>query len=210
MLTFPIDLVLSVAVGATVAFASRTTAGEYRLWRSPGLWSLLGFEALVFAPVGGYTLWRFPAWSLMYLVESDAVPFPPAYLALVYPVVAVSAYLACRRSLARGGVVFTATVAAGSLLLVVAIGFYGRHQLSVLGSTAAFRSDPESMRTAVGSTLAWMGVPALIGVAVAWGATLWRLSLLCRVSRSDALEVAAGEVGTDKKARRRGTKKKGA
>ena len=75
MATVPIDLALNVVVGSSVALAGHATADQYKVLRSPALWTLVMFEMLVFLPIGAYLLARFPAWSVMYLFEPAALPF---------------------------------------------------------------------------------------------------------------------------------------
>ena len=146
MVTLPIDLALSAAIGSTAAIASRSTAGEYSLLRSPALWALIAFELLVFVPVGAYLLWRFPAWSLMYVVEPSSLPMPPAYLTILYPVVAVGTYVGCRRLLTVGKLLAVLGVLAGGVLLAAAIGFYGREQIEVIGSACPEHFAPDHAR----------------------------------------------------------------
>jgi hypothetical protein len=206
MVTLPIDLGLSVAAGSTVALASRSTASEYRVLRSPAFWSLLAFELLIFVPVGAYLLWRFPAWSLMYLIDPDSLPMPPAYLAVLYPVIAVSTFIVCRRLLLVRKLIAVLGVLGGCVLAVALIGFFGFDQISVIGSTAEFRTDPGQMRDVTGSALGYVGAAGLAAVVISWAVTLWRLMLLGRVARHGTTATATTE--EEEPSAKRRTKKK--
>ncbi len=208
MLTLPIDLGLSVAAGSTVALAGRSTAEETKLVRSPALWALVAFELLVFVPVGAYLLWRFPAWSVMYLIEPDSLPMPPAYLAVLYPIVAVGTFVGCRRLLAAGKLLAALGIVGGSALLVTTIAFFGWDQISVLGTTEAFRADPAQMRDVGGSSLAYTGGAGSVAVAVSWSVTLWRLMLLGRLVRPRAADTQETAEERPQKRSRRTKKKK--
>jgi hypothetical protein len=97
-------------------------------------------------------------------------------------------------------------VFAAGVLLVAAIGFFGREQIAVLGSTAEFRADPTQMREVIGSSLGWVGAAGVLAVVISWVVTLWRLMLLGRVVRPG--EVEATETVPEPSKKARGTKKK--
>ncbi|MFC1611151.1 hypothetical protein ACFL6C_09340 [Myxococcota bacterium] len=184
MATVPIDLALNVAVGSSIALASQSTARDYRLLRSPALWALVAFEVLVFLPIGGYLLWEFPAWSLMYLVEPRSLPIPDISLALSYPVVAVAAYIGCRRLVAGGRVWPVLGIFLAGLALVASLVYLGQQQVLVVGSTDEFRNDPAKMREALDSPLSYLVGAACVAFVIGWVATVWRLFVLGRSVRS--------------------------
>lgn len=181
--TVPIDLVLNVTVGSSIALASRGTFGSQTLWRTPALWTLVVFELLVFVPVGAYSLWRFPEWSLMYLFDAGELPIPDYSLAALFPAAAVGGFLATRLLLIRKKLWPAAGLLVGSLAVTAAIAYLGRESLLHVGSTQAFRSAPETMRGIVGTQLGYLVAGAVVAVAIGWGTTLWRLVLVSRAMR---------------------------
>lgn len=181
--TVPIDLVLNVAVGSSIALASRGTLRSQTLWRTPALWALIAFELFVFVPVGAYLLWRFPEWSVMYLLDAGALPMPDHGLAALYLVVAFGAFVATRQLLIKKRIWAALGVVAASLSLSLAIAYFGRDSLLRVGSTQAFRSAPETMRDVVGTQLGFVVAGAAVAVTIGWAATLWRLILLSRAMR---------------------------
>lgn len=70
-----IDVMLSAAVGATLASAARVQLrSERRLWRNGYLGAALAFSGLFLVPSLLYFLGTFPAWDTMYVFDQDAAP----------------------------------------------------------------------------------------------------------------------------------------
>lgn len=179
----PIDLVLNVAFGSSVALASRRSLGDQQLLRTPALWSLLSLQVFLFVPVGIYLLFMHPAWSMMYLHDANALPVPDTALAAGYPLAALVGFLVARKLIVKSKLLPAVMIFLGSMLLSGAIVWFGREQLLVLGTTQAFRSGPETMRATLGSELSFIVAGAGVAITLSWVVTLWRLVLLGRVVR---------------------------
>jgi hypothetical protein len=178
MAPVPIDLALSAAIGASLALASRRSLADLPLWRTPALWALVAIELTLVLPCGAYLLWRQPSWSFMYLVEPDFLGVPDVGWAWLAPAGGVGAFLGARWLILSSRFL-------GAVLLLVAAGVlaalmvsFGRTQLLVLGTTAAFRNDPSQMRPLTESPLLFVLPMAFLATLVSWGMTLWRLILL--------------------------------
>ncbi len=181
--TVPIDVSLNLAVGASVALAGRAAIPQYRLLRSPALWSLVIMEAVVFMPVGAYLLWRFPAWSLMYLVEPGSLPVPDVALVVTYPIAALLSFVVTWRLLAGERLVPAVAILAGAVVVTLVITYWGRDALMVVGSVAAYREGPDGMLSVFDSALVYLLIAAGVAVTVSWGNTLWRVVMLARSGR---------------------------
>jgi len=190
VVTVPIDLTLNVALGASVAVASRAVIAQYPLLRSPALWALIVLEAMVFVPIGMYLLLRFPAWSLMYLWEPGQLPIPDPALALLYPVAGVASFVATRRFLIGDKLLPAISILAGGGLLALIIAYAGRRNLMLVGTVAAFRESPDGMLSVFDSALFYLVGVSGLALTAGWVATLWRLSMLSQ-SRSGGVEAEA-------------------
>ncbi len=84
--TVPFDVILSLAVGLSVAWTAQVhLAAAPRLVPSRPLWAVVLFQGLIFCPVGAYLIIVHPAWSWNYL-------FDPAHVPGWLPPVAIGAY----------------------------------------------------------------------------------------------------------------------
>ncbi|MBI3179478.1 MAG: hypothetical protein HYZ27_07430 [Deltaproteobacteria bacterium] len=203
--TVPIDLSLNVAVGASVALASRAVIPQQRLLRSPALWSLVIMQALVFVPVGAYLLWRFPAWSLMYLMEPASLPVPDVALVVTYPIAAVASFVITWRLLSGERLAPAIAVLAGALVVTLLITYLGRDALLVVGSVAAYREGPDGMLSIFDSALVYLVAASGVAVTVSWANTLWRVVMLARSGRG-SVQASAGSslrVNTTRKSKTR-------
>jgi hypothetical protein len=208
MATVPIDLALNVVVGSSVALAGYATADQYKVLRSPALWTLVIFEMLVFLPIGVYLLARFPAWSIMYLFEPAALPIPAPYLAVLYPIVAIAVFVVCHRLIVRARTRVALAVLAAGFILSILVFMLGSEQLVVLGTTAEYRTDVTQMRATVDSPLAYVAWGAGVAVAVGWGATAWRLWLLGRAMGTRAVQTTVPDDRPPAKRKAKRTRKK--
>jgi hypothetical protein len=197
------DIVLSLAIGASFMLACSHTAGEQSVLRSPALWTLLAFETLFFLPAGAYLLWRYPDWSFMYLFEPPLLGGRDWTLAGLYPASALAGFALARVFLARQRPIGAVLLVAGSLLVAVAIASFGHRQLFGVGTTAAFRADSSGLPPLGSTPLAWIQVALMVGMLVSWVMSLWRLHLYNRAWR------AAGAPGESSDAAMRERSKSG-
>ena len=171
-LTLVVNAVLSVLQGVSVALVSRVTpCGAPTPYKA-----LLIYQVFLFVPMGGYLLWRFPAWSLMYIAGSAAYDLHMAS-ALLYPLIGMVSLWLSRGALLRHSP-RSLLVAAGSVVvagLAIVVATWDR--LSVVGSLAAFAAGDPLTPWNKTPLLPLLGVFVPLVVA-GWGATLWRLALL--------------------------------
>lgn len=180
MATFALDLALQVALGGSLVLASQQTIAYETWWRSSALGALCVIEILLFMPVGAYVLWRYPEWSMMYLLESGELGTPKAWLVVSYPVVALGAFLSARALIVRGKRWGALGVTALGFALAAAVAFFGQRQLLTVGTTEAFRASTSGLRPLLDTPLAWVLGGAVVAIGVAWMLALWRLWLLSR------------------------------
>ncbi len=190
MLAVLVNIALSAALGASVAWAGQKTVGQYPWYRLPSLWSLVLLVALVYTPAGAFLLQRYPDWSLLYLVDAAQLPLPPPLLSLLYPLFAVGAFAIGNRLIAHGRRLAVLALFAGSLAAAGLVILLAREPLAWVGATGAYRDDPTRLRSLWGSSLWYALVAANAAVGVAWLATLWRLWLLGRTAIKGVIEVA--------------------
>jgi hypothetical protein len=179
--TVPVDLAVSLAVGASFAYASRRSVEHESLLRAPSLWALVAFELFVFAPGGAYLLWRYPDWCYMYLIEAGTLGIPDPAVALVYPIAALAAYFPTRSLLVKQRPWVALGIAMGGLVLAAAIVAFGHRQLSVLGTTEGFRGNTP-LAAMLLSPLPWALGGVTITGAAAWVVSLWRLAVFGRAA----------------------------
>lgn len=184
-MTLPLDLGVAVAMGASVVLAARSMVLAEPIWRSAAWWALFVLQLVLVAPTGAFLRWRFPDWSLMYLLAPEDLPVATWSLGLMAPVVALLAFAVSRRMLARTGVGSVIGVLLGAIGFAIAIGFFGREQLRSVGTVAAFQGGGEGMFPVWKTPLVYLGPAAVIGVGSTWAITLWRLRLLSRSYRTE-------------------------
>ena len=190
MAPVPIELALSVVLGSSLALASRRSLADEPLWKTPALWALLALEAMLILPVGAYGLWRFPDWSLMYLVEPGLWGVSNVGWSLLAPGAGLGAFLGVRRLILRSRLfVGVLVLVAAAVVTALAVSF-GRTQLMVVGTTEAFRADPTKLRSIVDSQLIYILPGATLAVFTGWGMTLWRLILLGYATREPVVQVS--------------------
>lgn len=190
MAPLPIALLLHATMGATFALAAGKALRERSFFRTPAFWALVVIQVTLVVPTTAYALWRFPAWSLMYLVTPGLFGLPDASLAVLVLAAAGGGFIVVRNLLAEGRTwVGFLLVVAGAFLAALAVSL-GRAQLTVVGTTEAFRADPTTLRGIAASPLLFILPPTIVAVLVSWGMTLWRLVLWANASRD--VEVAEG------------------
>ncbi|MBI5509563.1 MAG: hypothetical protein HY903_12495 [Deltaproteobacteria bacterium] len=187
-------MALNIAVGASIALAARLSLRDQPLWRASALWALVIVEGLVMLPTAVYLLWRFPAWSLMYVLEPGAAGLPTTLWAAMVPFAAFAAFLGVRRLLLTARLIAGAAVGVVGLVLVGLVVYHGRAQLLVVGTTEAFRTDPAQMRSIFDTPLLYLLPPMAVAGLLAWGMTLWRLVLLGFTRRAATIEVSPSQI----------------
>jgi len=183
MLPVPIDIALNAAVGAGVVIAAHASLRDHPLWRSPALWALVAIEAILVLPAGGYLLWRFPSWSLMYLLEPGALGLSDTAWAVLAPLAGIGTFLGTRRLVLAGHLWVGVLVLAAGVLLTVLAAYFGWALLFVVGTTEAFRKNPAEVPSIVDSELIFVLPPFLIAFFVSLGTIFWRLVLLGLVQK---------------------------
>lgn len=179
----PLELAMNIALGASVAFAGRGALGQQSLWRTPALWALVMLEIMVVLPLTIYLGQRYPDWMVMYLVDANdlSVAARSVLLALL-PIIAVTSFSWTRRFLIAGRLMPSIGILAGGVMVTGLIGYLGRTALSTVGTTAAYDVEAPSLKRLVDSGLLYLLIGALLGIAVAWAGTLWRVNLVSRVA----------------------------
>lgn len=160
-----------------MALAGRKTLSE-KLWLSSCLWALIVYQLVVFVPVGAYLMWRFPDWSVMYLLDVQDLPFSGQSLVAAYPVVGFGGFVAARRLLHKGRTLSAWGLSGTAVLLAAGLLLFGRQELSVVGSTARFKMAPTALQPIAESSLALLLMAAGVGIMLGWFGTLSRLRLL--------------------------------
>jgi hypothetical protein len=172
---------LSLAIGASVAVASRTTLMTERLMRSAALWALVALQALVVLPFAAYLFKRYPDWSLMYLFDGASLPQPLQLTILSsLPVTAVGSFILARRFVMTQRWQVALTMAGAGLMLVGLIVYLGRDSLGVVGTTSMVRGG--TGRPISDTSLIYLLVMGVLAVVASWAATLWRLWLVSQAA----------------------------
>ncbi len=194
--TVPFDVALNIAIGASLAWAGKDTQVEGRVWRSAALGALLALEALVFLPVGAYLLTRYPDWSMMYLVDVSGLP-PTIRLTVLalYPIAAVSAFVAARRLLKQHRKAGVAGLIALGIGLALAIAYVGQTALLSVGTAQTFAAG--TARSLFETSLFYLLILGSAAVIASWGAALWRLRLVSAAAQRT--EVETKQVGPSPK-----------
>lgn len=187
MVTVPVDYAFNVLVGSSLALASRASFTATAVWRSPALWSLVVFEALVFVPGGMLLAWEFPHWSVMYLIDPTKLPVPVWALALAYPLLAGASFVGVRKLLMGGRATAGVGVAAFAALATALLVWAGAEQLTLVGTYEAFHALPRPALKSIRDTpLIYLAAGVMAFVGAGWIATLWRLHAVDRATRRHA------------------------
>lgn len=175
-----IYLALNLVIAVTFALAATKLHVIERPATATGLWTLIGFQLLVAAPVMSYLMARHPEWYFLYFVEIERFDWPLLAWQLVPAAWAVAVYLGIRRlQLARPGLLN------GVMLLLIAppvaalLLLLGWPRIGIVGSTADLL-DEGKLRPLVESTQGFLAAGALGALALAWLVTVWRLFLYAR------------------------------
>jgi len=178
----PAFLVLNVAIGASIALASRHMVESGRLWRSSALWALVALQALIEVPAMAYVAHRYPAWSFGYLLADEPPAAALAPLIGVFVLTAIAAFIVTRRLLAAGHLGLGIGVLAIGLAGTAFVVFARRDALRSVGGAAAFASDSTTLQPLQATALGYLVGGVTLLVLLAWGNTLWRLVLVSRAS----------------------------
>lgn len=185
--TFALDLSLSFALGASVVFFSRGSVAHEPVLRSSAFGAMLIIELLLFAPLGGYLLWRYPDWSYMYLAQAGDFGVSDGWLCLAYPLVGAVGFFLARELVRRNQAWGALVLALSALALALAILILGQEQVLHVGTTEAFRAGTSGLRPLEETALAWVLAAGTLAIGGGWGFALWRLRLFARSWFVDAL-----------------------
>jgi hypothetical protein len=185
MVAVLIAAALCVSLGASVALAGRGTLADGPLFRQAGLWALVVLQALIFLPVTGYVLHRFGDWSVFYLFDSQSLGEPAAF-AFFFPPAAIASFIGARRLLLKGKLYSVIGMVAGGVALAALVGWLGRESLLLVGSTAGAHKGIR-LRPLTQTGLIYLLAGSGAFVLASWTATLWRLTLVSRAARRQAL-----------------------
>ncbi len=174
----PIYLFLNVAVGASLAFASRSLIEPGRPWRSPALWSLVALQALVIVPTAAYLGYRYPAWSFLYWLDGEPSLGLAVAMAAALILTALAGFFAVYQLLARHQRTLGGCVIAGGLLGAGLVSWIFRSKLLVVGTRRAFVEGTAALRPLSESALGYLLAGAVVALLVAWVSSLWRLLLV--------------------------------
>jgi len=175
VLTAPINVAISAAVGATWAWAGREPLSGEPWPRSAALWSLLVFELIVYLPAAGLMMVRFPDWSVMYLLEPADLQTASAITGACNLLGALIAFFLARAFIRRRQAATALGVLACSLALGAAMGAFGYQRLANLGTTLAYHNDPDQLLFLLDSDAIYLLAPVAILTTLSWLLSLWRL-----------------------------------
>ncbi len=170
---------LQIAIGASVALASRGALATEPLLRSTALRALLLLELFILVPSTTYLFIRYPDWSVSYLLDTAELSPPVQATILAVPtLLGVASFWLARRLLHKERTLAIVAVIGGSLTLLLPLGYFGADLLGVVGSYSAFNVASPTLRAFGDTALVYLVGGAAVGLLATWGGTLWRLQLV--------------------------------